>query len=448
MFVGLTLLSSLAIASDYCSKEQYAHDHSLVAKAFQPGMLLKGPKVRDSILVQEDAWYKMSYPQQIDFMRSFECAMGGAHGKKLLYMDVRSIATGKMLATWTLGTLSPAAKPQSSVAATNRTPFNPVGSTSASAPKPGLQGVLTRFVGNPLIRNGPEAYDSQKTGPRVVLKLGPLDYRMWYEAVGSNFITQVGYATSRDGLTWVKRGPVMSPDQSSWEKMETSPNSVLHEGGTFKMWYHGGGYVVSNLPGKRLGGAEIGFATSSDGITWTKYFGNPVLSRGPEGSFDDLQVAEPRVLNLGTNGYRMYFTGQNAATLKKSLAIANSTDGITWTKYLLNPVIPPDKFGGWGGAIILNNGIFNLWHGTSDDVSGLEYKWSKDGINWNDGPSYRVLTPSGDPNTADYQSVGDSVSGYLDGSTYRIMYTGYNSNFRGTRLEAICLATVLAPEKK
>jgi hypothetical protein len=74
--LGLTLLSSLACASEYCTKEQYDRDHALIADAFSGGTLVKGPKgLRDSILVQESMWLGMNYPKQIAFMQSFECAM-------------------------------------------------------------------------------------------------------------------------------------------------------------------------------------------------------------------------------------------------------------------------------------------------------------------------------------------------------------------------------------
>ena len=65
-------------------------------------------------------WFGMNYPKQIGFMQSYECAMAGASGKHLLYMDVRSLRTGKLLATWTLGALKPAGEP--------REPTNPEGS--------------------------------------------------------------------------------------------------------------------------------------------------------------------------------------------------------------------------------------------------------------------------------------------------------------------------------
>lgn len=110
--LGLTLLSSLACASEYCTKEQYERDHALIADAFSNGTLANGPKgLRDSILVQEDQWFAMNYLKQIAFMQSFECAMAGTSGKQLLYMDVRSLATGNLLATWTLGVLKPAQVP-------------------------------------------------------------------------------------------------------------------------------------------------------------------------------------------------------------------------------------------------------------------------------------------------------------------------------------------------
>jgi hypothetical protein len=111
MFLGLMLLSSAA-ASEYCTKEQYERDRALIADAFSNGTLVKGPQgLRDSVLVQEGEWYKMNYPQQIAFMQSFECSLGGGK-KRFLYMDVRSLATGKLLATWTLGTLKPAEEPR------------------------------------------------------------------------------------------------------------------------------------------------------------------------------------------------------------------------------------------------------------------------------------------------------------------------------------------------
>src|SRR5574341_662895 len=76
------------------------------------------------------------------------------------------------------------------------------GVTSCPPPPAALpSGALTRWSGNPLLRNGPELYDFAKTGPRAVIRMGASDYRMWYEAVSQGWmtgvgVTAIGYATS------------------------------------------------------------------------------------------------------------------------------------------------------------------------------------------------------------------------------------------------------------
>jgi hypothetical protein len=104
--LGLTLSLNVASATDYCTKEQYALDRAQIAEAFSSGRVVKGPKgLRESILILEDEWFKLNYPQQIALMQSYECSVG--RGKQFLYLDVRSLSTGKLLATWKLGALEP-----------------------------------------------------------------------------------------------------------------------------------------------------------------------------------------------------------------------------------------------------------------------------------------------------------------------------------------------------
>ena len=226
------------------------------------------------------------------------------------------------------------------------------GAQAQSVP-PGLpSGQLSRHPGNPLVRNGPEKYDFWKTGPRVVIRMGLTDYRMWYEAVGTDSLTCVALATSRDGLSWTKKGVVLSPSgMDTWEKKEVSPNSILVEGGVYRMWYHAGGYPEGS---RRMGKAAIGLATSTDGLAWTRHPGNPVLETGPAGSIDELQVAEPRILHVGKQLW-MYYTAVDVKK-RKSLCVATSSDGIQWIKSSDNPVLPPERWGGWGGAFLVENG--------------------------------------------------------------------------------------------
>lgn len=301
-------------------------------------------------------------------------------------------------------------------------------------------GALTRSPQNPVLKNGPENYDSDKTGPRVILKLGASDYRLWYEAVNKgNTLTSVALATSTDGIAWSKQGVVMQPAQS-WEGNEISPNSMLYDGSTFRLYYHAGGNALPNR--------NIGTATSSDGKTWTRVT-TPILSVGSAGSFDDDQVAEPRVFKLST-GYRMYYTGHNAASGKNALGMAESSDGVTWTKSAQNPVIGVNAWGNfWGGAFFHEGGRWFMWHGVeSGQNSALHFATSNDGISWKPGPSNPVLGQNPDTKAPDYSLVGDSVSGFRDGDVIRVYYTGFNINLFGTdgRFEGICMASITSPQ--
>ncbi len=298
-------------------------------------------------------------------------------------------------------------------------------------------GAMTRLA-TPMLHNGPEAYDHGKTGPRVVLKRGPGDYRLWYEAVDDNLLTKVGYATSADGITWTKQGTVMSPS-ASWEGNEVSPNSIVVEGTTLRLYYHAGGSQLVNR--------RIGTATSTDGVTWTKA-ALPILDLGASGAFDDNQVAEPRVLKVGVT-YRMYYTGRHAADGRTSLGLATSADGTTFTKQ--SQIMDANRWGNfWGGAFIVDRGSWHLWRGVTPDNGGtsyLVYASSSDGLVWTDGPSNPVLMKNPVTTAADNGLVGDSVSGYVDGDSYRVMYTGYNANLGGNqgRFEGICMAAVMSP---
>ena len=97
-----------AAASEECTKEKSEDDRAFIESAISAGTLAKGPKgLRDSMLIQDGFWFDMNYLEQIVFMQRFECAASAGSGKKLLYMDVRSLGTGRLLATWTLGVLKP-----------------------------------------------------------------------------------------------------------------------------------------------------------------------------------------------------------------------------------------------------------------------------------------------------------------------------------------------------
>jgi hypothetical protein len=51
----------------------------------------------------------------------------------------------------------------------------------------------------------------------------------------------------------------------------------------------------------------VGYASSTNGVTWTKHSG-PVLISGPKGAWDSAGVEQPDVV-LGASGYLLYYDG-------------------------------------------------------------------------------------------------------------------------------------------
>jgi len=117
-----------------------------------------------------------------------------------------------------------------------------------------------------------------------------------------------------------------------------SPSIIKESDGTYKMWY--GGYNGTNY--------QIGYANSSDGIVWEKYAANPVMNLSYFGWGDKIHVFMPDVIKDGGT-YKMWYTGHNGTYYQ--IGYANSSDGITWTPYAANPVLKGSD-SGWDSSHI------------------------------------------------------------------------------------------------
>ena len=164
-------------------------------------------------------------------------------------------------------------------------------------------------------------YDDKSIESPIIVKMGPGSYVMWYR--GQTFSDQIGRvmrATSTDGLTWTKTGVVMLPTETC-EGDKVDPMSVIYENGIYKMWYGGEGN----------GGCAC-YATSPDGINWTKYSGNPVL-RKTNGSWDNEGAGGQHTIIRVGDKYYMYYKGYGSAAPGWTFyGLAESTDGIHWDK--------------------------------------------------------------------------------------------------------------------
>jgi predicted GH43/DUF377 family glycosyl hydrolase len=192
--------------------------------------------------------------------------------------------------------------------------------------------------------------------------------------------------TSSDGETWTRPAdpaqhlPVLEGTPGTFDENGVfGPDVVFDPADTvapLKMWYSGRGDVFD----------QIGYATSTDGVAWTKHAG-PVLTAGLPGSQDSFAAAHPTV--LFDNGlWKMWYEGDDSN--KKSIHYATSTDGIIWSK--AGAVIESGsgnvEFGVFAPTVYKDQSTLRMLVGGRKEVSGgvLQTKLiaasSQNGLDW------------------------------------------------------------------
>lgn len=177
-------------------------------------------------------------------------------------------------------------------------------------------------------------WEDDMNRPSVVEHAGL--YRMWYTGQ-ANGHSEIGYATSKDGVHWDRlSNPVLTPEQP-WEKVAVMCPSVLWDEHTheFRMWYSGGEQYEPDA---------IGYATSPDGIHWTKHEG-PIFQADPASHWESYKVTACQVL-VWQGWYYMFYIGFRDID-HAQIGLARSKDGISgWQRLPSNPIISPTP-GGW-----------------------------------------------------------------------------------------------------
>ncbi|MEK6275925.1 MAG: hypothetical protein AABM30_11395 [Actinomycetota bacterium] len=306
---------------------------------------------------------------------------------------------------------------------------------------------------NPVLRPTAAAVlDSDNVDDPALAKVG-VTYVMWYSGTSEDGArSAIFMATSADGVTWARANggaPVMVGTPASFDADGVYGPDVVYDPADaatpYRMWYSGRSGVFG----------AIGYATSFDGVTWTKYpsFGPlplPVLSHGAAGSADSFSAADPTVLKDGST-WKMWYTGDDSS--KKRVAYATSADGITWAKG--GKVIAPEDpgvsaniaFGAFAPTVWKTPSGFSMLLTGRKLVGGGVFQTkimdtsSTDGVTWT-GPSPAV-NPSGSNTNFDYSNLNSPELLQDSGAAtpYKLYYSGNTIDANGNFHTRIGLAT-------
>lgn len=157
-------------------------------------------------------------------------------------------------------------------------------------------------------------------------------YHLWYTGQAKGH-SSIGYATSPDGIVW-KRDPkpVLVP-KDPWEKVAVMCPHVIwdEQAGLFRMWYSGGEQYEPDA---------IGYATSPDGLNWTRHSVNPVFQFDPANEWEKHKVTACQVIQR--NGWHIMFYIGFRDVDHAQIGIARSRDGVSkWERHPANPIIRP-----------------------------------------------------------------------------------------------------------
>jgi len=196
----------------------------------------------------------------------------------------------------------------------------------------------------PIITTGPAgSYDDDWVLCPEPVWISPTHVRMYYAAKkkGGFFAKtwSLACADSLDGgATWTKHAgnPLQTATDDEWESGAVGFTSVERDDRGWRMWYLGTDRDANAVK-------QIGYATSSDGLTWDRHPNNPVIAVDPTNEWERGAVAVARVIRDG----RLYRAWYCCYPRNDTYAIgsAESVDGLTWVRTPNNPVLKGDGTG-------------------------------------------------------------------------------------------------------
>lgn len=245
-------------------------------------------------------------------------------------------------------------------------------------------------------------------------------FKMWFSWRTKK---SIGYTESKDGIQWSDPLIVLEPSDSGWED-NINRCSVVHKGDQYYMWYTGQADEHSRL----------GFATSSDGVKWTRRSDKPVLE--PKEEWEKVAVMCPDVQwDENAKSFKMYYSGGEQYE-PNAIGYATSPDGFNWTRYNANPIFAADPNKTWEQHKVTACQVFQrgdwfymFYIGFENEhLARIGVARSKDGItNWERMSGNPIVSP--DPGAWDASACYKPFAIYdKEKDMWRLWYNGRNGN--------------------
>jgi predicted GH43/DUF377 family glycosyl hydrolase len=155
--------------------------------------------------------------------------------------------------------------------------------------------------------------------PFVMYEAESLNYRMWYSGGDQFEPSAIGYASSKDGINWIKdrNNPIFRPSaEYNWENDRVSGAQVVKIDEWFIMFYIGF---------RDIHHAQIGLARSRNGISgWERHPANPIIRPGIL-LWDSDSVYKPFAL-LENDQWFLWYNGRKGNVEKIGLVTHKGKD--------------------------------------------------------------------------------------------------------------------------
>ena len=246
-------------------------------------------------------------------------------------------------------------------------------------------GTWRKYDGNPVL-------GSERLGTCFdvnVVTDGPAPYTMYFSWRPKKAIALV---RSEDAMKWTQEPEIcLKADPTSGWEDNLNRSCTVRKDGVWHMWY----------TGQANGGSKIGYATSKDGVRFTRVRREPVMV--PERDYEKLSVMNPYVRwDAKRNVWRMWYAAGETYE-PNVLCYAESKDGLNWKKWDKNPMFGHGEGLVWdrdrvGACEVhpLPDGRFAMFYiGYSDiDTARIGCAVSDDGLtNWRRLDQNPIVSP-------------------------------------------------------